>query len=60
MVALLVSHRFNAAYGTDVKERFINDGLEPIGGTQEAFARFIREEIDQYAKVIKAAGIKPL
>jgi tripartite-type tricarboxylate transporter receptor subunit TctC len=46
--------------GADIKGRFINDGLEPIGGTQEQFARFIREEIDKYATVIKAAGIKPL
>ena len=46
--------------GADIKGRFINDGLEPIGGTQDAFARFIREEIDKYATVIKAAGIKPL
>ena len=44
----------------DIKGRFTNEGLEPIGGTQDAFARFIREEIDKYAKVIKAAGIKPL
>ena len=44
----------------DIKGRFANDGLEPIGGTQDAFARFIREEIDKYAKVIKAAGIRPL
>jgi tripartite-type tricarboxylate transporter receptor subunit TctC len=47
-------------HGADIKGRFLNDGLEPIGGTQEAFARFIREEIDKYAKVIKVAGIKPL
>jgi tripartite-type tricarboxylate transporter receptor subunit TctC len=57
--------RLNAEVGkilmsTEIKGRFINDGLEPIGGTQEAFARFIREEIEKYAKVIKAAGIKPL
>ena len=44
----------------DIKGRFVNEGLEPIGGTQEAFARFIREETDKYAKVIRAAGIKPL
>ena len=43
----------------DIKGRFMNEGLEPIGGTPDAFTRFIREEIDKYAKVIKAAGIKP-
>lgn len=44
----------------DLKSRFINDGLEPIGGTQEEFSTFIRAEIKKYARVIKAAGIKPL
>ena len=43
----------------DIKGRFMNEGLESIGGTPDGFARFIREEIDKYAKVIKAAGIKP-
>jgi tripartite-type tricarboxylate transporter receptor subunit TctC len=44
----------------EIRGRFINDGLEPIGGTQEAFTRFIREEIDKYAKVIRTARIKQL
>ena len=43
--------------GADLKERFIAEGLEPIGGSQQEFARFIREEIDKYAKVIKASGL---
>jgi len=44
----------------DLQTRFVNDGLEPIGGTQEEFGKFIRVEIEKYAKVIKAAGLKPL
>ncbi len=44
----------------DLQTRFVNDGLEPIGGTQEEFAKFIRAEIEKYAKVIGAAGLKPL
>jgi tripartite-type tricarboxylate transporter receptor subunit TctC len=43
----------------DIKGRFTNEGLEPIGGTPEAFSQFIRNEIDKYANVIKTAGIKP-
>lgn len=42
----------------DLKERFVNDGLEPMGGSAESFSKFIRAEIDKYAKVVKAAGIK--
>jgi len=41
----------------DLKERFLNEGIDPIGGPPEAFARFIRAEIDKYAKVIKAANV---
>ena len=43
----------------DLKGRFINEGLEPMGGTQDEFTNFIRVEIDKYAKVVKAAGLKP-
>ena len=28
-----------------------------MGGTPEAFAKFIRAEIDKYAKVMKAANV---
>ena len=41
----------------DLKERFLNDGLDAMGGSPEAFAKFIRAEIDKYAKVIKAANV---
>ena len=44
----------------DLQARFVNDGLEPIGGTQEEFDKFILAEIEKYAKVIRAAGLKPL
>lgn len=43
----------------DLRRRFLNDGLEPMGGTQEEFARFIRVEIEKYARVVKASGMKP-
>ncbi len=44
--------------GADVRERFISEGVEPVGGSSELFAGFIRSEIDKYAKVVNAAGIK--
>ena len=44
--------------GADVRERFIGEGVEPIGGTPEFFTAFIREEITKYAKVVKAASLK--
>jgi tripartite-type tricarboxylate transporter receptor subunit TctC len=41
----------------DLKERFISEGIEPMGGPPEVFAKFIRSEIDKYAKVIKATNV---
>ena len=41
----------------EVKERFVNEGQEPMGGSSEEFGKFIRAEIDKYVKVIKAAGV---
>lgn len=34
-------------------------GLDPVGGTPEAFAELIREDTKRWAKVIELAGIKP-
>jgi tripartite-type tricarboxylate transporter receptor subunit TctC len=42
----------------EVRDRYIGEGVEPIGGSTELFAGFIREEIDKYAKVVKAAALK--
>ena len=42
----------------DIKERFNSDGLDPMGGSPEEFGKFIRAEIEKYAKVIKAAGVQ--
>src|SRR5687768_4507857 len=49
-----------ALKSADLKERFLNDGLEPMGGPPEAFAKFIRSEIDKYAKVVKATNLQKL
>jgi tripartite-type tricarboxylate transporter receptor subunit TctC len=43
----------------DVKERFANEGLEAVGNKPEEFAAHITVELQKWAKVITAAGIKP-
>ena len=43
----------------DLKSRFLNEGLEAMGGTQEEFGKFIRVEIEKYARVVAATGMKP-
>jgi len=44
--------------GAEVHDRFMTEGIEPIGGTPEQFGAFIRDEIDKYAKVIKATHVR--
>jgi tripartite-type tricarboxylate transporter receptor subunit TctC len=42
-----------------VKERLMNLGNDPMDMSPEEFARFVRSEIDDYQRVVRAAGIKP-
>ncbi|MBI3937256.1 MAG: hypothetical protein HY323_09785 [Betaproteobacteria bacterium] len=42
----------------EVRERLVAQGAEPGGGTPEEFARFIRNEITKWGKVVKAAGLR--
>lgn len=41
-----------------MKEAFNKQGLEPATTTPEEFGRFIRDEVAQNVKVVKAAGIR--
>ncbi len=43
----------------DVRAAFATQGIDAIGSTPEEFAVYVRAEIDKWAKVINAAGIKP-
>ena len=43
----------------DVREKLATDGAEPVGSTPEQFAAYIKSETEKWAKVVKAAGIKP-
>ena len=42
-----------------VKEKLMAAGIEPIGTTPERFMEIMKEQLVQYAKITKAAGIKP-
>ena len=43
----------------DIRERFAALNLEPIGSTPEEFAQFLKKDLEKYAAIAKAAGIKP-
>lgn len=42
----------------DVRERIVGLGAQPVGGTPDEYARFIRSETVKWEKVIRAAGVK--
>ena len=59
IVSRLNSEINKALASPDLKEKLLAAGIQPIGGTSEHFASFIKSETARYAKVIKEAGIKP-
>ena len=42
----------------DMKERLTAEGAEPIGNTPQEFQAFIKSEIERWAVVVKASGMK--
>lgn len=58
IVAKLSGAVSGATKSSDVRQRFEQLGYDPIGYTSAEFAATIRSDIEKFAKVIKAAGIK--
>ncbi len=42
----------------DFAKRIAQDGLEPAGGTPEAFGELLKREVAEWAEVVKAANVK--
>ena len=47
-----------ALQSADLRSQLINSGADPAGNTPEQYTAFMQNEINKWAKVIKAAGIK--
>lgn len=47
-----------ALQSADMKARFAAEGSEPIGSTPQEFQAFIKSEIERWALVVKASGMK--
>jgi tripartite-type tricarboxylate transporter receptor subunit TctC len=43
----------------DMEEKLAADGVSSAGGTPQQFGTLIKRDIDTWAKVVKAAGVKP-
>jgi tripartite-type tricarboxylate transporter receptor subunit TctC len=46
-------------FSPDVSEQLTKLGAEPMSMTPEEFERFVRNEMEAAARIVKAAGIKP-
>ena len=42
----------------EIKERFVQLGIEPVGNTPAEFTQFLKDEVAKWAKVIKTANVK--
>jgi tripartite-type tricarboxylate transporter receptor subunit TctC len=59
VVARLNSSINAALKEEDVRKRLMGAGIEIQGGTPEQFAAVIRDEVEKWGRVTKAAGIQP-
>jgi tripartite-type tricarboxylate transporter receptor subunit TctC len=59
IVKLLNAELVKIVHLPDVKERFLSQGLTPIGSTPEEMAALIKTESVQYAKLVKQIGFEP-
>ena len=59
IVAKLNRSVVSALQDPKVKELFTSSGADPVGNTPEEFAALVKSEIAKWAKVVKAAGLKP-
>ena len=42
----------------DVREKLINGGVTPMGGTPDEFASFVRTDYARWGKIVKDSGVK--
>ncbi|HVL56873.1 MAG TPA: tripartite tricarboxylate transporter substrate binding protein [Burkholderiaceae bacterium] len=57
-----VAEKLNAAINTaldspEIKQSLTKRHLDPLGGSRQHFGKFIRSEIDKYAKIVREANI---
>jgi tripartite-type tricarboxylate transporter receptor subunit TctC len=55
--------RINADVNTlltqpNIRERLVALGFEPVGGTQQSFAHYLKEEVARWGKVVRETGAK--
>ena len=59
IVDRLAQETSRAVRSPDLKDRMSAEGLQPVGNTPAEFSAYLRAEMTKWAKVVKAANIKP-
>ncbi len=59
IIAQIHAEAVKVLHSAAMREKLAHDGAEPVGSSSEAFAAHIRNELDKWRKVAKAAGIEP-
>lgn len=59
IIARLNEAMVNGLNSPDLRDKLLNQGLEPQPSTPEKFRDFLRDEIKKWAEVIESAGIRP-
>ena len=58
IIAKLDAELAKAVNTTEVRERFATIGVEPHSRSAEEMARYLKSEVEKYAKIVKAIGLK--
>jgi tripartite-type tricarboxylate transporter receptor subunit TctC len=59
VIRKLADYTTKATRSTEMKQRLLDLGAEPVGNTPEEFAKQVRAEVTQWAEVVKISGAKP-
>jgi tripartite-type tricarboxylate transporter receptor subunit TctC len=59
IIARLSSEIVSAIRTPEIREFITHEGAEPVGSAPHEFAAYLRSEIERYARVAKAANLKP-
>jgi tripartite-type tricarboxylate transporter receptor subunit TctC len=58
-IVLLLNSKMQAVIDDPkVKQRLLESGIEPIGGSVEAFAELVRSDYRSWERVVRASGVK--
>ena len=58
MVARLSAEILKAMNTPELRERFINIGIDPVTMTPEETTAFIKQGIERYAQIVRSANVK--